>query len=211
MSTDPTFFGITVVGSNTPNASADATYTAPTHTVTLLGGQGPRQVVDGITSTSAGTPAGTTLVSNTASFNSGDIGRPVSAAGVPTGTVISTILSAASVSMSQPATATASGVTVTLGGGLGTKVEQVVWAPNGVGASSSVGVIPLYLYDGTTYHLRDAAPITATVPSTTVAPVTTNFPNSPYTSLWIPPTWSLVFSSTVANQLVTVTATGGNA
>ena len=125
MATTATFFGIPVVGSSVPSASADNTLTAPTHSVTLLGGQGPRQVVDGVTNST------TLLTSATASFNSGDVGRPVSGSGIPTGTVIAFVGSSTSVTMSQPATASASGVTVTFAGGIGTKVETVFYIPNG--------------------------------------------------------------------------------
>ena len=69
----------------------------------------------------------------------------------------------------------------------------------------------LFLFDGTTYHLIDAVNVTATpTNSSTVAPLVTQFTQSPYVNLWIPPTWLLVFSSTVASQLVTVTAMGAN-
>ncbi len=202
MTSSAVFFDVPVIGSAVPSATADTSLTAPAHAVTLLGGQGPRQVTDGVTNS-------TTLVTSaTAAFNSGDVGRPVSGAGIPTGTVIATVASATNATMSQPATASASGVTVTLGGGVGTKVEEVTWIPNG--SPPVLGVLTLFLYDGTTYHLRDAAQVTATANSSTVAPVPAEFQNSPYTNLWIPPTWSLVFASTVASQLVTVTAVGGN-
>jgi hypothetical protein len=204
MAIDPQFAVIPVVGSNVPSASADNTYTAPTHSVTLLGGQGPRQVTDGVTNST------TTVTSATAAFNSGDFGRPISGSGIPNGSIIVSINSASSVVISQPATASASGVTITLGGGIGTRVDRVLWIPNTSGSPAVLGVLPLFLYDGTTYHLRDAALVSVSTPSSTAAPAFTLFPGAPYTSLLIPPTWSLVFSSTVASQLVTVTAEGAN-
>lgn len=202
MAVDPQFGAIPVVGSSVPSATADNTLTAPAHGVTLLGGQGPRQVIDGVTATNF------TVTSATAAFNSGDIGRPLSGSGVANGTVISTVQSATSVTVSQPTTASASGVTLTMGGGFGTRVEQTIWVPNG--SPPILGVLTLFLFDGTTYHIRDAAQVTAAANSATVAPVPAQFLNSPYTNLWIPPTWTLVFSSTVASQLVTVTAFGEN-
>jgi hypothetical protein len=203
MATTAAFADIPVIGSGTPSATADNTLTAPAHSVTLLGGQGPRQVTDGVTNTT------TLLTSATAAWNSGDVGRPVSGGTIPTNTVIAFVTSATNVVLSQPATGSASGVTITLGGGIGTKVEEVTWIPNG--SPPVLGVLTLFLYDGTTYHLRDSAQVNATpTNSSTVAPVASEFTQSPYSNLWIPPTWLLVFSCTVASQLVTVTASGGN-
>ena len=204
MAVDPQFGAIPVVGSGTPSATADTSLTAPAHAVTLLGGQGPRQVTDGVTNST------TLLTSATAAFNSGDLFRPVSGAGIPNGTLLSADASATNVTLSQPATASASGVTITLGGGIGTRVEQVVWIPNTSGSATVAGVLTLFLYDGTTYHYIDEATVTAQTPTTTAGITSVNFANSPYVNLWIPPGWTLVFSSTVASQLVTVTAFGEN-
>jgi hypothetical protein len=204
MALDPQFGSIPVVGSNVPSATADSSLTAPAHAVTLLGGQSPRQVIDGTTATN------TTVTSATAAFNSGDIGRPISGGSIPSGTIITVVASATSVTISQPATATASALTLTLGGGTGTRVEQVVWIPNTSGSPTVAGALTLFLYDGTTYHYIDSAQVTAQTPSTTVPISNTNFVKSPYTNLWVPNGWTLVFSSTVASQLTTVTAWGEN-
>lgn len=220
MATTPAFANIPVVGSATLSASADTglgpTNTNLTHSVVLLGGQGPRQVVDGVLTNSS-----TLLTSATAAFNSGDIQRPVSGTGIPANTVIQYVVSATNVIMSQPvgSSAGATGVTVTLAGGAGTKVEEVLWEPNG--SPTVLGVLNLFLVDpglttlgsGTSvYRIRDSAQVNATpTNSATVAPVANPFPNSPYTNLWIPPTWTLNVTSTVASQLATVLAFGANA
>jgi hypothetical protein len=181
--------------------AADNTYSAPTHAVGLLGGQGPRQVTDGATNSN------TTVTSASAAFNSGDVGRPISGAGIPAGTVISKVVGPNNVTISQPATTTATGVTITFGGGFGTRVDRVLWIPNG---TTLAGVLPLFLYSGETFYLRDAAGVAVTTPSSTSAPAFTAFPGAPYTDLWIPPGWLLMCSSTVASQLATVTAFGEN-
>lgn len=198
------FFGIPVIGAGTPNATADATLLTPTHTVTLLGGQGPRIVTDAVTNST------TLITSATVSWNSGDIGRPISGAGIPVGTVIQSFASGTNATMSAPATASASGVTATLGGGIGTKVEEVYWIPNTNASPTVAGTLTLYLYDGTNYRYIDESQVTAVTPTTTVPIAATQFVRSPYTNLWIPPTWTLVFSSTVASQLTSVTAVGAN-
>lgn len=207
MSAAPSFAAIPVVGSGTPSASADATFTAPTHAVTLLGGQTARAVADGVTASN------TTVTSATAAFNSGDIGRPISGGSIPAGATIIAVASATSVTISAPATASASAVALTLGGGTGTKVEEIDWVPNG--SPPVLGVITIFLFDGTNYRLIDDFQVNATpTNSATVAPGTPTTTIGPerhrYANLWIPNGWSLVFSSTVASQLVTVTAYGLN-
>lgn len=199
MASAPAFAAIPVVGSNTVSATADTSYTAPTHTVTLLGGQGPRTVIDGVTNST------TLLTSATAAFNSGDVQRPISGAGIPTGTVIASVTSATNVVMSQVATASASSVAVTFGGGAGTMVQEVVIA----GAGTTVaGVTNTFLYDGTAYHYHDAFLVTVVTPSTTVAAFRLV---RDYQNLWIPPGWTYVASSWIASQLVNVLAFGLNA
>jgi Concanavalin A-like lectin/glucanases superfamily/Pectate lyase superfamily protein len=69
-----------------------------------------RQVTDGVTSTS------TSLVSASASFTTGDVGRQVGGAGINTGTYIASVTNSTTVVLSAPTTATATGVTVVLDG-----------------------------------------------------------------------------------------------
>lgn len=199
MAAAPAFAAIPVVGSNVVSATADTVYTAPTHAVTLLGGQGPREVIDGVLNTT------TLFTSATAVFNSGDVQRPISGTGIPTGTVIAFVTSATNVVMSQPATATATAVAATLGGGSGTMVQELVTVGTGV---TLAGVINTFLYDGTTYHLHDSVLVTAVTPSTTTVPFRLI---RAYQNLWIPPGWSYLATSWLASQLVNVVATGLNA
>lgn len=64
---------------------------------------------DGVTATN------TTLTSATAAFTANDVGITVTGAGIPGGTTIKTVNSATSVTLSAATTATASGVSITLG------------------------------------------------------------------------------------------------
>jgi hypothetical protein len=202
VASDPQFAGIPVIGSSVLSATADTVYTAPTHTVTLLGGQGPRQVVDGVLNST------TTVTSSTINAGTGDIGRPISATGIPVGTVIDAVAAlagATSITLSQPATASASSVALTLGGGIGTLVQEV----DVIGTGTTVaGVCNTFLYDGSAYHFHDSFLVTVVTPSTTVAPFRLS---RPYTGLWIPPGWSYVATSWVASQLANVVASGLNA
>lgn len=199
MASVPSFAAIPVVGSNAVSATADSSYTAPTHTVVLLGGQAPRGVVDAVTNS-------TTLVTSaTALFNSGDVQRPVSGAGIPAGTVIASVTSATNAVMSQSATASASSVALTLAGGAGTMVQEVVITGTG---TTLAGVVNTFLYDGTNYHNHDAFIVTVVTPSTTVAAFRLV---RDYQNLWIPPGWTYVASSWIASQLVNVLAFGLNA
>jgi hypothetical protein len=95
-------------------------------------------------------------------------------------------------------------VTLTLGGGQGSKIEEIVIEGTG---TTLAGVIVYSLYDGTTYHSFDSTVVTAVTPSTTTAPFRAS---QRYTNLILPPGWSLVASSWVASQLAKVTALGGN-
>jgi peptidoglycan/xylan/chitin deacetylase (PgdA/CDA1 family) len=82
--------------------------------VRLIGGAvevGQRSIYDD----GATTNGSTTLTSGAAGFDFYDIGRTVSGAGIPGGTTIVARVSATTVTMSAPATATASGVTITIG------------------------------------------------------------------------------------------------
>jgi hypothetical protein len=190
MALDAAFAPIPSLQSAILSATADSSYTAPTHAVTIAGGQGPRQVVDGVTNS-------TTLVTSaTALFNFGDVGRPISGAGIPAGTIISSVASATNVNISQPATASASGVTLTLGGGIGSLVQEVVAVGTGV---TLAGMVNLFTFDGTTYHAFDTMAITAVTPSTSVAPFRLV---RDYVNLWLPPGWTLVATSFVASQLI---------
>jgi hypothetical protein len=105
-----------------------ATFTTGTATITLdnedreldpLNPHGlvplrPRTVTDGVT-----TNADATVTSASALFRAEDVGKAITGAGIPAGATIATYTSATSVELSTPATATATGVTVTIAGGRG--------------------------------------------------------------------------------------------
>lgn len=198
----PNFGRIPVMGSSAVSATADTSYTAPAVAVTLLGAQSPRQVTDGVT-----TSGSTTVTSATLGANSGDIGRPISHANLPTGTYITKVASATSVTVSQPATASGTGLTLTLGGGIGTQVLE--YGAIGIGTTTAVlaGEVNLFTYDGTTYHLEDQFTFVAGSGSTTAAQQ--RFATRP-PYLLLPPGWLLVATSMVASQLVSAFGRGIN-
>jgi hypothetical protein len=212
MAIDPQFAAIPVVGSAALSAFAASVYATPSNTVTLLGGQGPRQVVDGSTTLNS-----TTLTSVASAYNSGDIGRPVSGSGIPTGTIISGVgavvgTTASVCTLSAPATATAASVSVTYGGGIGTLIQEIAV----IGTGTTIAAIcNTFLYDSFgdyesagTYHFHDSFIVTAVTPSTSTAPFRLV---RDYQNLWLPPGWFLVAGSFTASQLANVVATGLNA
>lgn len=79
--------------------------------LSLLGRQlvGHRAVADGVLNTT------TTVTSATAAFVQDDVGSPISATGIPSGTTIASVESATSITLSAAATATASSVALTIG------------------------------------------------------------------------------------------------
>jgi hypothetical protein len=195
----PAFAAIPAVASSVLSATADTVYTAPTHAVSLLGGQGPRLVADGVTNSTV------LITSATAAFNTGDIGRPVSGGTIPANTVIASVASATNANLSQAATGSASTVTLTFGGGIGTIIQEVVMIGTG---TTVAGMANTFLFDGTTYHFHDTFAVTVVVPSTTVAPFRLV---RDYQNLWLPPGWTLVATSWVASQLMNVIGIGLNA
>jgi len=74
----------------------------------------PRTVTDGVT-----TNADATVTSASALFRAEDVGKAITGAGIPAGATIATYTSPTSVELSTPATATATGVSVTVAGGRG--------------------------------------------------------------------------------------------
>lgn len=69
-----------------------------------------RVVTDGVT-----TNTSTAVTSATAAFAAGDVGLPISGAGIPANTTIASVQSATAATLSAAATATATGVTFTIG------------------------------------------------------------------------------------------------
>jgi len=91
-------------------------------------------------------------------------------------------------------------------GASGAKIEEV--RVIGVGTTAA-GVLNLFLYDGSTYHLVDQVAITAVTSSTTANAF---FMSLRYDNLFIPNGWSMRFTNTVSgNQsLLKVIALGAN-
>lgn len=129
MATTPQFAGTVVVGSNVVSATADTSYTAPTHSVNIIAA----------------------------------------------------------------------------GGATGTKVDEIRIVATG---TSVLGVLNIFLFDGTTYHIVDSIAIPAVVASTTAVGLVIS---KQYANLLVPSaSWSLVAATTVASQLLNVTAFGGS-
>ena len=93
------------------------------------------------------------------------------------------------------------------GGANGTKISEIDFEPVGTVVA---GLVNLFAYDGTTYHLIESVTITAATVSTTAAPVKQAYT---YDSLVLPSSsWSLAVSNTVSGNvsLVEVTAFGAD-
>src|ERR1039458_2354034 len=110
--------------------------------------------------------------------------------------------SSASASWTAPSPVTSLGAA----GANGTKIKQVDGIPAGTVVA---GLVNVFLYDGTTYHLHESVPIAAATLSTTAGPVKTSYY---YDSLVLPTGWSLVVSGTVSGNvsLIEVNAYGAS-
>ena len=81
-------------------------------------------------------------------------------------------------------------------GSSGTKVTQVDVTPV---ATVVAGLVNIFIYDGTTYHLLASVTIAAATVSTTAAPVTQTLT---FDNLVLPAsTWSLACSNTVSGNV----------
>ena len=97
--------------------------------------------------------------------------------------------------------------TIVTGGTNGTKIEELIF--QGVGTTVA-GVVNVFLYDGSTYHLYDQVLVAAVTSSTTAIAFRTT---RQYANLFLKDnTWTLRVSTTVAGlqSMVKVTATGGS-
>jgi len=96
--------------------------------------------------------------------------------------------------------------TILAGGTSATKVEEIVF--QGVGTTVA-GVVNVFLYDGSTYHLIDQVLVSAVTSSTTAVAFRTN---RLYDNLLVKNNWSLRVSGTVSGNvsLIKVTAYGGD-
>jgi hypothetical protein len=111
-----------------------------------------------------------------------------------------------------PATAdtswTAPSNVTTLGsaGSNGTKITQVDVIPAG---TTVAGLVNIFLYDGSAYHLHESVTFTGATLSTTAGPVKQTYT---YDNLVLPNGWSLRVTTTVAGNesLITVNAYGAS-
>ncbi len=101
-------------------------------------------------------------------------------------------------------TAPTHAVSVVSAGASGSKIEEVRFVGTG---TTVAGVVVLYLYDGTNYHVYDSVVVTVVTPSTTQGPFEQV---NAYPNLELPNGWSLYATSFVASQLINVVATGGS-
>lgn len=108
-------------------------------------------------------------------------------------------------------TAPAQSSTIITAGSNGTRVEEVVIeaVTTSLTPTTVAGLIYLFLYDGSTYHLYDTVAVTAVTASTTVAPFRTRVG---YDGLLIKTGWSLRASQSISGNasLLKVTAIGAD-
>lgn len=78
--------------------------------VAALAAANPRTVGDGVTAAN-----GETVTSESAQFQSFDQGRPIAGGSLPAGTTITAVVDAQTVTVSQPAAADGTGVSLTIG------------------------------------------------------------------------------------------------
>lgn len=116
------------------------------------------------------------------------------------------LLTTADTSLTAPSTVG----TVLSAGSSGTRIDYIVI--QGV-ATTAVGNINLFLYDGATYHLWQQAPIIAVTSGTTSPAFSTTLSsnaNADVMPLCIPTGWSLRATTSTAQTGVKVIAYGGN-
>ncbi len=117
------------------------------------------------------------------------------------------LLGNAETSLTVPTTTSA----IVTAGASGTKVEEVVVeaATSSLTPTTVAGLVYLFLYDGTTYHLYDSIVVGAVTASSTVQPFRTN---KTYTNLFLKSGWSLRASQSIAGNasLLKVHAFGGD-
>lgn len=116
------------------------------------------------------------------------------------------LLTTADTSLTAPTTVG----TVLTAGSNGTRIDYI--DIQGV-ANTVAGIVNLFIYDGTTYHLWQQIPIVAVTSSTTATAfsTTTSTNNTPNVMPMIIPTgYSLRATTTIAQTGVKVIAYGGN-
>jgi hypothetical protein len=90
-------------------------------------------------------------------------------------------------------------VIILTAGATGTKIEEIVVEAcfTTLVASTVLGVVYLFLHDGTTFHLFDTIQVTANTASSTVPPFRVS---NRYANLWIKTGWSLRASQSIAGN-----------
>jgi len=113
---------------------------------------------------------------------------------------------AVSVSATADTSLTAPTTTVTLltAGASGTKIEELLF--QGIG-STLAGVVRVFIYDGSTYHLQWEEAVTVATSSNTAA---TYRQSRTFDNLVLKSSESLRITSAVASQLIKVHAFGGD-
>lgn len=97
-------------------------------------------------------------------------------------------------------------------GASGTKIEEVVVEASSTGltATTVAGLVYVFLYDGSTYHLFDTIPVTAVV-AAAAGPGPFRVSRT-YTNLWMKSGWSLRASQSIVGNasLLKFIAFGGD-
>jgi hypothetical protein len=90
-------------------------------------------------------------------------------------------------------------VTVLTAGASGSKIEEIVVQASATTlvATTVAGLVYIFLYDGSTYHLFDTIAVTAITASTTVAPFRLS---KTYNNLVLKSGWSLRASQSIAGN-----------
>jgi hypothetical protein len=116
------------------------------------------------------------------------------------------LMGAISVSASADTSYTAptNAVTVVSAGTSGSKIDEIDFQGTG---TTIAGTITVFLFDGSIYHLYDNVPVPAVTASTTVIAWRLS---KTYANLVLLSGWSLRCATTVASQLVKVSAFGGS-
>lgn len=89
-------------------------------------------------------------------------------------------------------------------GASGAKVSEIDLIGTGTTLN---GVINIFLFDGSVFHVVDSITVPIVTASTTAGVFVFK---KTYSYLFIPATWAMRFTSTVASQLIEVNAFGGN-
>lgn len=116
------------------------------------------------------------------------------------------LLTTADTSLTAPTTVG----TIITAAASGTRIDYI--DVQGV-ATTSAGLINLFLYDGSTYHLWQQVPVLAVTSSTTAPAFTANLSsnsNANVMPLCLPTGWSLRATTTVSQTGVKVIAYGGD-